>query len=100
MNLIHCNAAISDPADTPAADWDATAVKGSPETAGTDTETVTMSIPLEEGAVIDVEAPPRRARRNHPFAAKPIALSNNRLPIPFPRISSATTSSPMKPLVR
>lgn len=55
---VRCNAAISDPADTPAADWDATAVKGSPETAGTDTETVTMSIPLEEGAVIDVEAPP------------------------------------------
>jgi len=49
---------VAGPGDTPTADRQAAAVNDSPENGGADTETVTMSIPLEEGAVIDVEAPP------------------------------------------
>ena len=52
------NTNVSDSKSALTADSDATAANETAETLGADTETVTMSIPLEEGAVIDVEAPP------------------------------------------
>lgn len=50
--------ASSPPSGALDSDSDATVTKEVVGTVGEDTERVTMSIPLEEGAVIDVEAPP------------------------------------------
>ncbi len=53
-----CNGTVNESKDALSADSDAAATKEILGTVEADTETVTMSIPLEEGAVIDVEAPP------------------------------------------